>query len=183
MNRRVATTCGNRSVAAAPHGAYRCAGDDKWITIACTTEAEWQALVSVMDNPAWAAEEAFADKYARLTNWRALDAHIEAWTRDKDAQALFHQLQAAGVPAAPVYNIEDQFSDPHYHARALYPTVEHPLVGTEFIYGIPWKLAASPGEVVRPAPNIGQHNREILGDLLGIPEAELEALAAEGVLY
>jgi benzylsuccinate CoA-transferase BbsF subunit len=183
MNRRVATTRGNQNPVMAPHGAYRCAGDDKWITIACATEEEWRALARAMGDPEWAFGEEFGDKYARLTNWRALNERIEAWTRDQDANELFHRLQAAGVACAPVYNIEDQFADPHYHARDLYPTVDHPLVGTEFIYGLPWKLSASPGAIARPAPNIGQHNGYVFRELLGMTPGEIEALGAEGALY
>ena len=92
---------GNRSAyeLAAPHGAYRCRGDDMWIAIACRDDAEWDGLVAEMGGPEWAASPQFATLTDRYENQDDLDAHIEAWTIQQERYDLMERLQARGVPA------------------------------------------------------------------------------------
>ena len=92
-------------------------------------------------------------------------------------------LQGHGVAAMKVMNIEDQFIDPHLQERGAYVEVEHPHVGIEWIYGMPWLLSDTPGGVRTPAPAMGEHNDYVLGRLLGVPATELERLSAAQVVY
>ena len=87
------------------------------------------------------------------------------------------------MAAMKVMNIEDQFADPHLQERQAYAEIEHPLVGIEWVYGMPWLLSGTPGGVRAPAPSLGEHNGYVLGELLGVPAAELERLAETGVVY
>ena len=80
-------------------------------------------------------------------------------------------------------NIEDQFLDPHLQERQAYLEVEHPHVGIEWLYGMPWLLGSTPGGISRPAPLLGQHNDYILGELLGLTAGEIERLEGEQVIY
>ncbi|MGZ8269399.1 MAG: CaiB/BaiF CoA transferase family protein, partial [Burkholderiales bacterium] len=109
-NERIWTRYGNRSPykPAAPHGAYPCAGEDRWIAIACFTETEWRALVKVAEHPEWAEDRRFADLAARLRHQDALDALVGEWTRSRDAYQAMHALQRAGVPAGVCQRTEDR---------------------------------------------------------------------------
>ena len=96
---------------------------------------------------------------------------------------MVERLQDHGVAAMKVMNIEDQFADPHLQERQAYAEIEHPLVGIEWVYGMPWLLSGTAGGVRAPAPSLGEHNGYVLGELLGVPEAELERLAEAGAVY
>ena len=109
-NDRIWSRIGNRSPykPAAPHGAYPCAGDDRWIAIACFDDAEWRALAEVARHPEWLADARFANLAGRLAHQDALDAAVGEWTRTGDAYAMMHALQKAGVPAGVCQTAEDR---------------------------------------------------------------------------
>ncbi len=173
---------GNRSRWYAPCNAYPCAGEDRWITIAATSDSEWAALVSAIDAPGLADDARFATAEARLAHQDELDTVIAGWTRGQDAFALAEHLQAAGIPAGPVLRGPDLLEDPHYRERGTFVTVDHPQVGPKRHPGLPWKMSATPGEVRWPSPTLGQHNREVYGELLGLTGEEIDALESGGVI-
>jgi crotonobetainyl-CoA:carnitine CoA-transferase CaiB-like acyl-CoA transferase len=173
---------GNRSPWFAPCNAYPCAGDDRWITIAATTEQEWRSLAHEIDLSGLADDPRFATVADRLANQDALDTIINKWTRGQDTFELVQRLQAAGVPAGPVLRGPDLLEDPHYRERGTFVTVDHPQVGPRQYPGLPWKMSATPGEIRWPSPTLGQHNREIYGGLLGLDAEEVDALEANGVI-
>jgi crotonobetainyl-CoA:carnitine CoA-transferase CaiB-like acyl-CoA transferase len=188
-NGRTWNRIGNRSPykPAAPHGAYRCAGEDRWIAIAAFSEAEWQALISVAGHPAWSADSRFATLESRLLHQDALDAAINEWTQGQDAYACMAALQAAGVPAGVCQNAEDR-CDQDGQLRALNWLTE--VTGTKIgrwpVTEIPTKLSATPpysgGIINRGAPGYGEDNSRILGELLGYSSEQVASLAAEGVI-
>ncbi len=183
MTGQAAGPQGNYDPDFAPHNNYLCAGDDQWISIAVRTEEEWQGLCRAMDNPSWARESGFATKARRLANIRELDAKMAAWTSGFNAEELVGRLQEHGVAAMKVMSIEDQFADPHLQERQAYLEVEHPHVGIEWLYGMPWLLSGVSGGIRSPAPTLGQHNALALGDLLGLSAGEIERLEAAQVVY
>ena len=136
LNGRVAGPTGNRHplAAAAPHGVFPCAGEDRWISIAVFDDEEWQALVAAMDTPAWAAAAEFAGARGRLQNIEALHERLAAWTAGCDDAELAARLQKAGVAAAPVMSVADLLENPHYRERGTFIEVEHPLGYRETIY-------------------------------------------------
>jgi benzylsuccinate CoA-transferase BbsF subunit len=174
---------GNFDPAFAPHNNYPCAEPDRWVAIAVGSDAEWAAFCRALGSPSWANDDKFGAHAARLENVAELDALVAAWTRQHRAQEITDLLQAHGVAAMPVMNIEDQFLDPHLQERQAYLEVEHPHVGIEWLYGMPWLLGSTPGGIRRPAPLLGQHNDYILGELLGLPAGEMERLRGERVIY
>ena len=179
---------GNDDPDFAPHNNYPCAGEDAWVAIAVRTEEEWRALAGAIekddaDRYGLADDARFADKSSRWTNQRYLDDFIAAWTRNFSPQQVVERLQAAGVAAMPVMNIADQFADPHLNARDTYVEIDHPHVGAEMVYGVPWRFSDTPGAVRAPAPLLGQHNEYVLRELLGMDETVLSALVAEQVVY
>ena len=83
----------------------------------------------------------------------------------------------------PVMNIEGQFADPHLGERGAYAEVEHPHVGVEWVYGLPWLLSDTPGSVRHAAPLLGEHNEYVLHQLLGLTLAEVDRLQAAQAVY
>jgi benzylsuccinate CoA-transferase BbsF subunit len=173
---------GNRDERGAPHAIYPCRGEDRWIALEATGEAEWAALVDVLGRPAWAREEGFASAAARKANEDELDARIAAWTRGEDALELAERLQRAGVPAGPVQTPGELLGDPQLAHRGHFVRLAQPGLGELPFERGGARLAASPGQVPARAPRLGEHAREVLCGWLGLAEAELERLAREGVL-
>ena len=192
LNGRVAAPMGNRHPLSvdAPHGVFRCAGDgfdkltagDRWISIAVTSQQEWEALVAAMGDPAWARAPEFAGSAGRLANQDALHERIGAWTAGFDDQELAALLQRHGVAAAPVLNVADLLHDPHYRARGTFIEVTHPLGFKETIYGAYVKTSRTEPRI-RPGPAIGQDNDHVFKELLGLPEERYQRLIDEHVIY
>lgn len=179
---------GNDDPDFAPHNNYPCAGEDAWVAIAVRTGEEWRALADVMANDGAGSSDLttnvrFADRASRWTNRRELDDVVATWTRGLSPQQVTERLQAAGVAAMPVMNIADQFADTHLHARETYVEIDHPHVGAEMVYGVPWRFSDAPGSVRAPAPLLGQHNEYVLRQLLGMDDTRMHELAAQQVVY
>src|SRR5581483_3292714 len=119
---------GNASDIAVPHGVYPSAGEDRWVAIAVGDDAEWQAFVRCVG---WPDDPGLATLAARLKARAAIDARVAEWTRARTADEAAAALQAAGVPAMPVQNADDQRADPHLAARGAIVTVVHPEIGPE----------------------------------------------------
>ena len=183
MNGTEQTPQGNYDSEFAPHNNYPCAGDDKWVAIAVKTEEEWRGFCRALGEPGWTQDLRFADRAARLSNTGDLDEHVSRWTRGLSAQEITEKLQENGVAAMPVMNIEDQFLDPHLQQRQAFAQVDHPHIGAEWVYGMPWLLSGTPGSVRTPAPVLGEHNEYVFHQLLGVPLDELERLQERQVIY
>ena len=184
FNGRVAGPLGNRHplAVAAPHGVFPCAGEDRWISIAVTTEREWHGLVAAMGEPAWAQSPDFSTPAQRVRHIDALHEHIADWTRSFNDYALAHRLQQQGVAAAPVLNVADLYHDPHYRARGTFIEVTHPLGFRETIYGAYVKTSRTESHV-RTGPIIGQDNDYVFKELLGLSEERYRQLLQEQVIY
>ena len=183
MNGRNKEPQGNRHPYMCPHNAYRCQGEDKWVTIAVKTDEEWSSLCRAMGHPELTTQEKFASTKNRLANQEELDSLITAWTINYTPIEVTNSLQAAEVAATPVMNIEEQYSDPHYEARGTYEMVEHPLVGAELIYAPPLKFSKTPGDIRRHAPSLGEDNDYVLCELLGFSPEESRQLQEDKVIY
>jgi benzylsuccinate CoA-transferase BbsF subunit len=183
MNGRVQMRKGNRDGAMAPHNCYPCRGEDKWISIAVATDDEWCGLCKVMGKPELATDERFADSYRRFANQRELDRIVAAWTTEHDAYAVMELLQHEGVAAAPSMSSEDLFKDPHLQERGMFRIVEHPGVGKDWVITPPWRLSATPAEIHRHAPLLGEHNDLYFRQILGMSTEEIEVLVREEVIY
>jgi benzylsuccinate CoA-transferase BbsF subunit len=182
LNGRIPRSVGNADRVSAPHENYRCAGEDRWVAISVAADDEWRRLCAAIGEE-WCLDERFGDGYRRLENRRELDELIESWTSRRTPEEVMHLLQEAGVAAATVMTIEDQFLDDHFRERQMHVEVEHPLVGLEMLHGIPWRLSATPGTIRSSGPLLGEHNQYVFGDLLGLPADELTRLADEEVIY
>ncbi len=163
---------GNRSECHAPHGAYRCAGDDAWISIAVRDDDEWRRLCAIV--PALAAM-AGLDLPERHARHRAIDAALSDWARPRQAQASADELMCAGIAAAALATSRDLAESPHLRARGFWDAD-----GTGVLPGLPWR--ASFGRTVGPAPGLGADTETVLAELLGLSPAEIAALRAAGAL-
>jgi crotonobetainyl-CoA:carnitine CoA-transferase CaiB-like acyl-CoA transferase len=168
---------GNRSPTCAPHGVYPTRGEDRWLVLQVLTEAQWRALTELA--PALAG---FGDVAERLAQRARLDAAVADWTREQDGRELMQRLQRAGIPAAAVYDMRDVLDDPQLTARRFWQMVERAYVGVQPGPVPPYRVGDAPYRIDAPAPTLGQHNRQVLGELLGLADAELERLANEGVI-
>jgi benzylsuccinate CoA-transferase BbsF subunit len=168
--------------AAAPHGVFPCSGDDRWISIAVTTEEEWRGLVDAMGGPGWAGAPEFADREQRVRNVDALHEKVAAWTAEHDSAELSRALQERGVAAAPVLGVADLIGDPHYAARGTFIEVQHPLGFRETIYGAYVKTSRTEARV-NPGPAIGQDNDYVFRELLGLSEERFRELVERKVIY
>ena len=168
---------------AAPHGVYPCAGEDRWIAIAVFNDAEWSGLTAAMGDPDWARAPQFATQAARFAHQDELDAHMGAWTRDKDRHALMHALQAAGVAAGAVQTAEDTNDhDPQIAGRGLFFELDHPVIGEARFEGTPIQFSRTVQDTWRSAPLLGEDNAHVFKGLLGLSADEYDDLAAEGVI-
>ena len=178
---------GNRSqeAPAAPHGVYRCKGDDRWCAIAVFTEAEWQSLCRVLGQPAWTREARFASLADRLQHQDALDGYIEAWTQQHTAEEVMSRLQEAGIAAGVVANGEDLDRDPQLRARGYWaqlPAQENGKTEEVILDGPPFKLSKTPGYVAAPGPLLGEHTDSVLRRLLNYSDQQIAQLKAERVI-
>jgi crotonobetainyl-CoA:carnitine CoA-transferase CaiB-like acyl-CoA transferase len=183
--RREGNPPGNRAwePRVAPHNTYACAGEDRWIAIAVMNDAEWLALVRAMDDPDWAHEERFDTVEGRLADQDELDARIEAWTSELVDYEAMEILQAAGVRAGVVQKASDRFErDPQLASRDWWHVLPHDELGDTEYDGITPKLSATPGALRTASPLLGSHTREVLSEVLGMSEAEIDEHELAGVL-
>jgi crotonobetainyl-CoA:carnitine CoA-transferase CaiB-like acyl-CoA transferase len=176
LSGRVAGREGNRSDHAAPHGAYPCAGDDRWIALSVRSDGEWRALARALGRPAWLAEERFATHAGRVAAGEALDAMIAETTRGEDAQALMDRLQAGGVAAGVVQCALDLHADPVLAGWGFFQWLEHPERPPAPYDGHALRLEGTPGRLRRAAPALGEHTALVLREVLGMDDAEVQRL-------
>lgn len=182
MNGRVAGPVDNRRAGFAPYGTYPCSAEDSWVSIAVHTEDEWVGLCRAIEREDLLGDERFRDIESRARHRRVLDAKIAAWTSPLEDREAALRLQEAGVAAAPCLGVEARFFDEHLRSREAYIPVNHPVLGTEFIFGIPWKFSKTPGRIRRRAPMLGEHNTYVLESVLGLDQSEVDRYTEEGVL-
>jgi len=182
VNNRIPQRQGNRSPNAAPHGVYRCQGDDRWCAIAVSTDEEWESFCKVIGEPAWTKEPKFATLIGRKKNEDELDKLINEWTLNHSAEQVMSLMLAAGVSAGVVQNGEDVFNDPQLRHYQYLKWLYYPGMEQEYPTPTPFgKLSKTPVEARRPSPMLGEHNDYVCTQLLGMSDEEFVELMAEGV--
>lgn len=182
MNRTQPEREGNRDLYMAPHGVFRCAGHDQWVSLAVRSDQEWQRLCTVMSRPDLTSDLRFATLAARKQNEDELETIITAWTLTLTPGEATQRLQAVGIPAAPAMSNQDLSTDPHLNSRSIFVYREHPEVGVKQHIGIPWQLSKTPLSVRHPAPTLGQDTDYVLGNILGYKAEDVAALREKQVL-
>jgi crotonobetainyl-CoA:carnitine CoA-transferase CaiB-like acyl-CoA transferase len=173
---------GNRHPQFAPQGAYRCQGDDQWLTISVRTDDEWRRLCAAIGRPDLANDSRFVDVAGRRTHHDEIDAILGVWAQEQEARAATEGLQSAGVPAAPVLHIPDLIADPHLNARGFWTLVDEPGFGPNPYPTLPFHLSHAPVEITTPPPKFAEHNHHVFGTILGLSDDEVAKLEGEHII-
>ncbi|MBP1690619.1 MAG: carnitine dehydratase, partial [Deltaproteobacteria bacterium] len=182
VNGRVPARSGNRSPASAPHGCYRCRGDERFCAIAVASEDEWARFCTVIGHPEWRCDTRFADQARRLANVEALDALVETWTCGREAEEVMAALQGAGVAAGVVQHVADLARDPQLAARGFFERLPHATRGWVVATGIPLGLTDPPARSGGAGQAIGQDHDYVFGELLGMTADEIAAATENGAI-
>lgn len=182
MNRTQPPRQGNRDPLMAPHGIFRCAGEQRWVAIAVRDDDDWQRFVRTIGRPELAADPQFKTLAARKGNEDRLEELVTEWTLSRSPEEVTELLQAAGVPAFTVYNSKDLAEDQHLNEANFFVHADHPEVGPLQHIGVPWRLSATPCDVRRAAPCLGEHTDYVLSDILGYPDDAIARLKTDKVL-
>jgi crotonobetainyl-CoA:carnitine CoA-transferase CaiB-like acyl-CoA transferase len=163
----------------APYQAFRTA--DGWINVGAANQRNWERMLSILGRPDLQDDPRFANNEKRMHNLPSL---VEALTAVFEEQPTAHWLAAfdgAGVPAGPVLSIAEMLQDPQAAAREMVPEVTHPVAGRVRTIGAPVKFSQTPCAVTEPAPTLGQHTRDVLGEF-GYDAAKIERLIRDKVV-
>ena len=173
---------GNHYALAAPHGCYRCQGEDRWCVISARDDDEWRALCRVIGRAELISDNRFTDLAARLNHRAELDAIVQEWTQAQPAEEIMSKLQAARVPAGVVQTGADLLKDPQLRQRNYFARFPDSLIG-------PFEIARSgivfrgmTEEPLRLPNRFGADNEQILSELLGYDKATIEQWRREEIL-
>ena len=184
VNHRKINRIGNGHSRLAPHGCYPCVGKDRWVVIAIETDIQWNSFKEAMGSPNWADDDQFATVAGRLTHSDKLDDLISKWTKDKSDKELTETLQFQGIPCSSVYNARDLLTDDHLKSRKFFEPLERiqeSNVGVKPYVGRPFKMSNTPA-MKQSVATLGEHNRDILVDLLGISDQEIDSLHEDQII-
>jgi len=182
MNSRVQEPIGNRHPTMAPHGVYRCRGEDRWAVIAVSSDDEWAGLCRALGNPDWMCDEKFATADSRLHNHDELDKYLEEWTCRHDHYEVMYILQKEGVAAGPVLDQRDAYHDAQLQCRGFFEVVSHREAGTHLYPGMLFKMDKTPLSIRKPPPCLGEHNDYVFKDVIGMSDDEIAALEKEQII-
>jgi len=163
-----------------PTNTYRCR-DGKYVVIGGNGDSIFQRLMVAAGFPDMAEDPRLASNPGRVEHEAEIDTVLTQWCAANESTYLLEQLDQARVPAGPIYNVEDMVKDEHFNARGLFETVE--IDGESLrIPAILPKLSRTPGGTRWPGEALGRHNREILEDLLGLDEQQMDELKSAAVI-
>jgi crotonobetainyl-CoA:carnitine CoA-transferase CaiB-like acyl-CoA transferase len=182
INGREPEPQGNFSALAAPHGAYRCKGDDRWCAISIETQEEWLRFCEAAGRKEWASDARFADPASRVARRGELDALVESWTVEHTPHQVMVILQRDGIAAGVVQTAEDLYRDPHLRERGFAREVFHPQVGWVARAGPSVRLTARRFSPAGAAHQAGDDNEAVFGELLGLSKGQIQELMEREVL-
>jgi crotonobetainyl-CoA:carnitine CoA-transferase CaiB-like acyl-CoA transferase len=177
---RARATCDDSAMA--PHAAFPTRGEDAWLALSVATEQQWQALVAAMDAPEWTSDGQFATPLLRQRNRAALNERVAQWTARFDRHELARDLQARGVPAAPVLAPSDLLKDPALEAAGFFQYVDHPIAGRHPYPSFPARIDGEHPPIRKVGPILGGDNRYVLAKILGLGDAEIARLEADRII-
>jgi crotonobetainyl-CoA:carnitine CoA-transferase CaiB-like acyl-CoA transferase len=163
-----------------PTNTYLCR-DGKYVVIGGNADSIFKRLMKAAGRPDMAEDPHFSDNMGRVAHEKEIDEAITAWTKTLDSGAVLEELAEAAVPSGAIYSVEDMMRDLHFEARGLFEQVEvngKPLK----IPAIVPRLAETPGGTDWPGPEVGAHNKEVLGGILGLSDDDIEDLRSRGIV-
>jgi crotonobetainyl-CoA:carnitine CoA-transferase CaiB-like acyl-CoA transferase len=165
-----------------PHGIYAAAGEDRWVAIACRSDADWARLAAAIGAD-WARASDLASFAGRMARRAEVDRLIGEWTRTLDRAQVEALVRAAGVPVAQVAMPQDRIEqDERTSSWGLWPQVQHDEIGAVRVEGIPIHMSETDWSITRGAPCLGNDNNYVYGTLLGLGQDEIDDLSARKVI-
>jgi CoA:oxalate CoA-transferase len=164
-----------------PYNVYPCSGEG-YVAIIAVTEAHWRSLCGAMARPELAEDERFATNAMRLRNIEELDRLLAEWTRSLRRDELVERLRGARVPCAAVRSVTEMVEDRHLLERGAIQRMDHPTAGELVVPHSPLRFRGTPLAPLTPSPDLGASNREVFGKWLGLSDADIAGLEADGVI-
>lgn len=173
---------GNRhgGLSIAPYNVY--ATSDGHIAIITVTEDHWLGILDAIGRPELKNDPRFTPNHERVKRMQEVDDIVEAWTRTKTRDEAIAILRQFRVPSAPVRNLREVIEDKHMHERGMLEEIDHPELGRITVPTSPLRFHGADKVETTPSPSVGQHNGEVFGDWLGLSEAEMAELKADGAI-
>ena len=173
---------GNLYAVAAPHGCYRCQGDDRWCVISVRDDEEWRSFCRVIGRAELVSDGRFTNLQSRIKNRAELDAIVNEWTAARAAEAIMTKCQSAGVPAGVVQNGADLLKDPQLRQRNYFSPFAESLIGPFEIPRSGFIFRGMEEDPLRLPNRLGADNEQVLGELLGYDKTTIEQWRQEEVL-
>jgi crotonobetainyl-CoA:carnitine CoA-transferase CaiB-like acyl-CoA transferase len=155
---------------------------DGIVMIGANQDTVFARLCEAMQMPQLASDPRYRDHQARGANQHELDELIARWTATLATRELLDMLERHGVPSGLIYRTKDMLDDPHFAAREAIATTDHPHFGKLRMQNVAPRLSVTPGSIRTPAPELGQHNALVYGELLGLSADAQQALQSRGVI-
>jgi len=178
----VPSRTGNRhsGLAQCPYNVYETA--DGYVAIFGVTDGHWHALLDIIGRPDLKDDPRFESNVKRAQHMDEVDRIVEEWTRKRPRDEIYETLLDGGVPCGPVNELSEVANDPHLKERGMIHDIEHPSFGDISVPGLPIRLENSELPEIKPSPEKGQDNEEVLSERLGLSASEIESLREDGVI-
>lgn len=181
INGNIMKRNGNRHPSAAPHGVYRCKGDDNWVAISIMNDEQWFKFCQVIGNPDLANHNDYVNLIQRKKNEDALDELVTRWTSTLRAEEAESALQNNGVPSNIIEKASDIYVDSQLASRQYFTTLEHSVMGKQkYESQACFILSKTPRQITTPSPCIGEHNESVFKDMIGLSDDELAEHIIDG---
>jgi crotonobetainyl-CoA:carnitine CoA-transferase CaiB-like acyl-CoA transferase len=171
---------GNKLSSSAPFGAYN--AKDGYVVICTITDPQWQKVLQAMGREDLIGEQRYATRENRTKNMDGVDGLVQAWCKEKTVEEVFAILKKFGVPCSPLPTFDQVANDPHLLSRDMIVEVDQPVSGKVKLIGSVYKMSKTPGDRKKRVADVGEHNEEIYGGLLGIDAQEMQMLKKESVI-
>jgi CoA:oxalate CoA-transferase len=171
---------GNKLSSSAPFGAYN--AKDGSVVICTITDPQWQKVLQAMGREDLIGEQRYATRENRTKNMDEVDGLVQAWCKGKTVEDVFAILKKFGVPCSPLPTFDQVASDPQLLSREMLVEVDQPISGKVKLIGSVYKMSKTPGDRKKRVPDVGEHNEEIYGGLLGIDAQEMRKLKEESII-
>ncbi len=155
---------------------------DGYVVMIAPQQHQWDGFVKFLGNPEWAEDEKCKDELTRADNAPEINAYLEESVKDMTREEIYHGAQANSCPVGAVYTSAEVMEDAQIKSRGFFRDVEHPMAGVLRYPTAPYQYSVTPWKSYRPAPVMGQHNREIFGERLGCSEDEMIELKKAGII-
>jgi len=171
-----------RRVPDRPPAMGRMKTSDGYVILGAIENHHFRSLIELMGNPDWVAGDAWDSMWYRIHHMMDIAPMMDGWMEQQEKDDIHHRAAKKGIAIGPINSVKDVMEDEQYAARDYFVEVEHPEAGKYKYAGWPYQMSATPPQVGRPAPLLGQHNREVYCDVLGYSLEEFERLQSLGAI-